>query len=196
MSTDSDTASGPAEKPVATQEDSPEGTAGPGTEKTPEGAVDRASEASPTAEEMLARSEERYVRLYAEFENYKKRTGRENEEFKKYANESLLRELLGVLDNLERAIAHAKENKNGGETLQEGVEMTHKQFLDVLEKFGVKAIPAAGQSFDPAVHQAVSQVETGEVPDGAVAEVFRTGFFFKERVLRPAMVVVAKNKQS
>lgn len=173
--------------------DSPETGAAAGQEAG-EVSDNRAAEAPElTPEEALAQAEEKHIRLYAEFENYKKRTSRENEEFKKYANESLLRELLGVLDNLDRAISHARDSEKG-ETLLEGVEMTHKQFVDTLEKFGVTPIPAAGEVFNPAVHQAVSQVETKDVADGVIAEVFREGFFFKERVLRPAMVVVAKNK--
>ncbi len=195
MSTDSDTAPKPVDASADALEaevDAPAKEAGTGAEDTPENASVDAQE--PTPEEVLAQAQEKHVRLYAEFENYKKRTSRENEDFKKYANESLLRELLGVLDNLERAISHAREAEGGGETLQEGVEMTHKLFIDTLEKFGVTPIPAAGEVFNPAVHQAVSQVEAKAVADGAIAEVFRTGFFFKERVLRPAMVVVAKNK--
>ena len=166
-------------------------------EVTPEQAESAAAEGEeapgPDLTAALADAEDRYLRLRAEFENYKKRTGRENEDFRKYANESLLRELLPVLENLDRAIVHTREADEGIDKLLEGVEMIQKQFMDVLDKFGVKPIPAAGEKFDPSMHQAVSQVETEDLPDGAVAEEFRKGYFYKERVLRPAMVVVAKN---
>ncbi|MDH4229212.1 MAG: nucleotide exchange factor GrpE [Nitrospirota bacterium] len=146
------------------------------------------------AAQAVARlAEERHVRLYAEFENYKKRIARENEDFRKYANEALLRDLLGVVDDLDRAIGHGRAEDGGGKLL-EGVEMIRKQFGDILEKFGVTPVPALGVPFDPAVHQAVSQVESSDHADGAVAEEFRKGYFFHQRVLRPAMVVVAKNK--
>lgn len=144
--------------------------------------------------EALAAAEERHVRLYAEFENYKKRTGRENDEFRKYANEKVLKEMLPVLDNLERAIVHVKEApEEGVGKLLEGVELIRKQFADVLARFDVTPIPARDQPFDPQVHQAVSQQEVEGVPDGSVVEELQRGFFYKERVLRPAMVVVARN---
>lgn len=189
MSTETqDTAPGGNEESAAPEASGAEtGT----TAGAPEGAAEGA-EAAPEAE-ALAAAEQRYVRLYAEFENYKKRIGRENEDFRKYANEGVLKEMLGVLDNLDLAISHGRDADNS-EKMLEGVEMIRKQFMDVLGKFGVSPIPALGEPFNPAVHQAMSQVETTDHPDGAVAEEYRKGYFFHERVLRPAMVVVAKNK--
>ncbi|MFQ5508630.1 MAG: nucleotide exchange factor GrpE [Leptospirillia bacterium] len=150
-------------------------------------------ESEPDPAELLHQATDRYQRLYAEFENYKKRTVRENEEFRKYANESLLRELLTVLDNLDHAIAHTRDAESGDtEKLLEGVEMIQRQFIEALGKFNVTEIAAQGEPFDPSVHQAVSQVETDEHPEGSVAETFRKGYRYNERVLRPAMVVVAK----
>lgn len=183
----------PASKPAEEQKT----PVAAGEEATPEEAREAAPETAE-AQDLSAKleaAEERYLRLYAEFENYKKRTGRENEEFRKYANEGLLKNLLPVLDNLDRAIAHGREgNGNGAEKLLEGVEMIRRQFMDTLEKSGVTPIPALGEAFDPSRHQAVSQVETADAPDGSVTEEYQRGYFFRERVLRPAMVVVARNK--
>lgn len=168
------------------------------SEATDQDAVEVEAEVDPLVEALAAQAEaeERHLHLAAEFENYKKRTRRENDEFKKYANESILKEILGVLDNFDRAIEHIASADEGIEQLKEGVTLIHKQFNDVLEKFNVTYIPAKGVPFDPNVHQAVSQIESTDVPDGHVAEEFRKGFYYKERVLRPAMVVVAKNKAS
>jgi molecular chaperone GrpE len=163
-----------------------------GPEAAPEPPAAGPEGADTGGAEALAAAEERYVRLYAEFENYKKRTGRENEDFRRYANEAVLKELLPVLDNLERAVAHTREAEQGIEKLLEGVELIVKQFGEVLAKFGVSPIPALGKPFDPAVHQAVSQQETADAPEGSVLSELQRGYFYRERVLRPAMVVVAK----
>jgi molecular chaperone GrpE len=182
-------------KPNAPTETPPEAEA---ATAPPEGAPAE-TEAAPVDEavglkDALAAEKDRYVRLYAEFENYKKRTGRETDEFRKYANEKVLKEMLPVLDNLERAIVHVKEApEEGVAKLLEGVELIRKQFADVLARFDVTPIPARDKPFDPQVHQAVSQQETPGVPDGTVVEELQRGFFYKERVLRPAMVVVARS---
>lgn len=176
--------------PDGAQETGPEPTDVP--EVPAEGQEAPEEAAVPSPEDLVKEAEERYVRLYAEFENYKKRTARENEDFRKYANEGVLKEMLGVLDNFERAIAHAKEAEGAGDKLIEGVELIHKQLLDVLGRQGVTPIAALGAPFDPQVHQAVSQQETGEAEAGTVVDEVQRGFFFRERVLRPAMVVVAK----
>src|SRR6266542_689313 len=99
----------------------------------------------------------RYLRLAAEFENYKKRAQRDQEDYTKYANERLLKELLPVLDNLQRALQHAKSDNRGG--VLQGVELTCKQYLEILSRFGVKPISTTvGLPFDPAIHQAVATV--------------------------------------
>jgi molecular chaperone GrpE len=153
-----------------------------------------AEEAAPEA--RIREAEERYVRLYAEFENYKKRTARENEDFRRYANEAVLKEMLPVLDNFERAVSHAKEADGAaGGGLLEGVELIRRQFLDVLGKLGVTPIEAMGRPFDPQVHQAVSQREAADAAAGTVVDELQRGFLFRERVLRPAMVVVARGPQ-
>jgi len=136
--------------------------------------------------------QDKYLRLYAETDNFKKRMSRESAEREKYYNEGILKELLPVLDNLERAIAHAEENGDSGSGLAEGVKMVKKQFTDALAKFGVREVECIGLPFDPATQQAMMQVETGEYDDGTVVEVFQKGYWLNDRILRPAMVTVAK----
>lgn len=152
--------------------------------------------AVPAGELEKARAEaheanDKYLRLYAETENYKKRMAREWVDRERFCNEGLIRELLPVTDNLERALAHADET-GGTEGLVEGVKMVHKQLSDALGKFGVKPVECVGLPFDPASQQAMTQVETDEHDEGTVVQEFQKGYFLHERILRPAMVVVAK----
>lgn len=139
---------------------------------------------------------ERYLRLAAEFENYKKRVQKDQLEYIKYANERLLKDLLPVLDNLQRALEHAQQpgSTNG---LVQGVELTCKQYAEALSRFGVKPIPSVGLPFDPAVHQAVAMVEAkaGQMPNTIVAE-HEKGYYLYDRVLRPAMVTVAASNKA
>ena len=139
---------------------------------------------------------DRLLRLSAEFENYKKRMDRQVEEFKKYANESLLKELLTVVDNLERAISSTDVDK--GVTSEacviEGVEMTLNEILKILKKFDVTPIEAKGKPFDPVYHEAMMQEETDEYPENTVINELQKGYLIHDRLLRPAMVVVSKPK--
>ena len=134
---------------------------------------------------------DRYVRQVAEAENFKKRNARERDDAIRFANEALLRDLLPIIDNLERAIAHAAGSSNGS-SLVEGVEMVLKAFLDVLNKFGVCQISAAGQPFDPAKHEAMAQVATDEHEPNIVIDELHKGYMFRDRLLRPTLVSVAK----
>ncbi len=136
---------------------------------------------------------DRFLRVSAEFENHKKRTAREMAEFRKYANETFVKEMLPVVDNLQRAIASAKEKgaKNGG--LVEGVQLTRKDMLKVFDKFRVKPIEALGEIFDPAYHQAVQQEETENHTDNTIIRELQTGYTIHDRLLRPSMVIVAKS---
>lgn len=148
------------------------------------------------AKEQEAKSNyDRYVRQLAEAENFKKRIARERDEAIRFANEALLRDLLPMIDNLERAIAHASEGENG-KPLVEGVEMVLKGFLDVLGKFGVSQIPAIGQPFDPSKHEAVAQVASDVHEPNAVVEELHKGYMFHDRLLRPALVSVAKASET
>jgi molecular chaperone GrpE len=142
-----------------------------------------------TAEECQA-LQEKYLRLAAEFENYKRLTQRDQRDFHRFANEQVLKEILPVVDNLERAIESAKKNPET-DTIVHGVQLTLKQFLEILSKFGVRQISSIGSAFDPSRHQAVAQVDTKDGPENTVVEEYQKGYLLHERVLRPAMVAVA-----
>jgi molecular chaperone GrpE len=142
--------------------------------------------------EMEAKNNyERLLRQAAELENYKKRSARERDDAIRYANESLLKDLLPVVDNLERAIAHASGGGNG-KPLVEGVEMVLRGLADALAKHGVIPILALGQPFDPTKHEAMSQVETDDHEPNSVVEELHKGYMLRDRLLRPALVSVAK----
>ena len=141
---------------------------------------------------------ERLLRVSAEFENYKKRTAREMAEFNKYANQSLIRELLPIIDNLELAIKAAAEAADGNDAcLLDGVELTRKEILRVFENFHVEPIDALGKPFDPNFHEAVMREESDEHPENTVVNELQKGYLMHDRLLRPSMVVVAmpKNKE-
>ena len=138
---------------------------------------------------------DRYVRQIAETENFKKRTVRERDDAIRFANEMLLKDLLPVIDNLERAIAHATGGENG-KPLVEGVEMVLKGFFDVVNKFGVTQIAAVGQPFDPTKHEAIAQVESDQHQPNVVIEDLHKGYMFRDRLLRAALVSVAKSSKT
>ena len=133
---------------------------------------------------------DKYVRLYAEFENYKKRINKDKEELVRYGNESLIFELLPVIDNLEMALKHSSHDLNAG--IMHGVEITLKELQRVLEKFGLIPIDASGKPFDPTVHHAMTQVERDNVEETTVVEEFRKGYMLQDKVLRPSLVAVSK----
>lgn len=148
------------------------------------------------AKEVEAKSNyDRLLRQAAELENYKKRTARERDDAVRFANESLIKDLLPVVDNLERAIAHAAGGGNG-KPLVEGVEMILRGLLDVLAKHGVSQISATGQPFDPAKHEAMAQVETEIHEPNSVVEELHRGYMLRDRLLRPSLVSVAKAAKS
>lgn len=145
------------------------------------------------AEEDATLSHDRLLRATAEFDNFKKRSERELGEFRKFANERLIKDLLPVMDNLERAIESSTDDAaNSG--IIEGVEMTLKEIYKVLERFNLKCLESEGKAFDPNFHQAVLQEETDEYPDNEVIKVMQKGYILHDRLIRPAMVVVAKAK--
>ena len=139
----------------------------------------------------LQKLNDTYLRLAAEFENYKRRTQRDQQETVRFANEKLLKDLLPTMDNLERALqcGGAQTNSDG---LLQGVELTSKQFLDTLEKSGISQVTSIGEPFDPVKHQAVGQVQSSSVADNYVVDEYQKGYFLRDRMLRPAMVTVAK----
>jgi molecular chaperone GrpE len=134
---------------------------------------------------------DRFLRQAAELDNFRKRASRERDESIRYANEALVKELLPVVDNLERAVAHASGGGNG-KPLVEGVEMVLKGLLDVLAKHGVTQISAAGQPFDPSKHEAIAQVESADHEPNTVVEELHKGYVLRDRLLRPALVSVSK----
>lgn len=144
----------------------------------------------------LNEANDKYLRLYAEMENYKKKVRKDREEFMAYCNEDLMYELLPVMDSLEMALTHSSK---GGEeaqgSLRQGVENTLREFNRTLEKFGLKAIGAVGQPFDPAYHHAMSHIDRSDVEPGNVADEMRRGYLYKEKVLRPSLVAVSKKPQ-
>ena len=146
-------------------------------------------------EEQLSNEKDRFVRLSAEFDNYRKRKQREIDEFKKFATETVFKQFLSVVDNLERAISSAENNKDL-DTLLEGVKLTHKEILKIFQAFNVTPVEAENQKFDPNFHQAVTQKETDEVPENTVTNVLQTGYVLNDRLIRPAMVVVSKKAEN
>jgi molecular chaperone GrpE len=136
---------------------------------------------------------EQLLRTAADLENYKKRAAREKQDAIRHANEALLTRLIPVLDNFEMALA-AVSNTQGGATdsLQQGVSMIQQQLRQSLTEAGLEEINAGGQIFDPNCHEAVSQQETSEVPEGHVLQQLRKGYKLRDRLLRPATVIVAK----
>ncbi len=137
---------------------------------------------------------EKFLRSCAELENFKKRSAREKDEFVKYSSEKMVRELLPVLDNLERAVEHSKASQDFS-GLVEGVEMTLKQFLQCLDKLGVAPVSAIGEGFDPTRHEAIMQVEEGDYDADTVVGEHQKGYILNDRLLRPSLVTVAKGKK-
>lgn len=154
-----------------------------------------ADQLPPIVEQKIkeaAEAQEKYLRTYADFENYRKRTQRDVAEFRKYANEQLAAELLTVVDHLGLALKHAAEAGETGQGLREGVELVYKQIRDVLEKYGIKPFASEGEKFDPAKHDAVMQETTDRAPENTVVQVFQEGYVYHDKVLRHAKVSVAK----
>jgi molecular chaperone GrpE len=147
-------------------------------------------------EEEAKETYDRLLRVSADFENYKKRSAREIEEFRKYANQSLLKEMLSVVDNLELAINSSNDQKKVDKHLVEGLNLTLNEILRVFEKFSVKPIEAQGKTFDPAFHEAVMREESDDFPENTVVSEFQKGYLIHDRLLRPAMVVVAVPKST
>ncbi len=136
---------------------------------------------------------ERLLRTSADFDNFKKRAAREKQEAIKFANESLLQKLVPVLDNLETALTAVQAAEpEAGQSLQAGINMVCQQLKTALAEAGLEEVDATGKPFDPNFHEAVSQRETVEAPEGQVIQQLRKGYKLRERLLRPASVIVAK----
>jgi len=134
-----------------------------------------------------------YMRSQAENDNLKKRFQKEKEEWIKFSNESLIKQLLAVIDNLEKAIS-ASQDENSLHSVRDGVELTLKGLMDTLEKAGLEQVEAKGESFDPNFHQAVSEQDDSSAKPGTVLQELQKGYLLNQRLIRPAMVVVNKNR--
>ena len=141
-------------------------------------------------------SHDRFLRVSAEFENYKKRAAREMNDFRKFANESFVKAMLPVVDNLDRAIESSSVDDHSNSSVVEGVNMTLKEILKIFEQFGVKPFESLGKTFDPALHQAVMQEESDDHPEKTILNELEKGYMMHDRLLRPAMVVVSKKTDS
>jgi molecular chaperone GrpE len=172
------------------------GQGGPaeGESPAPSGTGQTGREGGTAADELsrlqqeVDRHRELYLRKLADFENYRKRQEREMADFRRFANSELIRDCLPVLDNLERALQASGPDTVG---IRTGVELVLKQFKDVLGKYGLIEIDPGGEQFDPSLHEAIQRVETFEVEDNTVLQVALKGYLLGEKLVRPAMVVVA-----
>lgn len=168
----------------------------PDDQKTEQASGADSDDLAAQLEECQKKSEDmqnKLLRLGAEFENYKKRIEREKATILEYAEEHIVRELLAVLDNLERALDQGKENQNYA-ALLEGVELTYKGMKATLEKFGLKALDSKGQPFDPNFHEALAMEASTDVAENHVLNEFQKGYQYKARLVRPAKVIVSKGK--
>lgn len=162
------------------------GSGGEGADAQPQSEED----ALATALKEASENRDRWMRAVAELENYKKRTLQERSKLLKYRNEELLRELLPIVDNMERALAHCDQ---GGrcDPLTEGVGMINNMLRDLLGRFGVTPITALGETFDPNFHEALARIPTRNEPPNKVVEVLEKGYMYQDRLLRPAKVAVS-----
>lgn len=153
---------------------------------------DELESALSVAREEAAALKDQFMRIAAEFDNYKKRAAREYDEFKKYANVSMVKALLPSVDNLERAISASSSADSSGPII-DGVKMVLGDILKVFETFQVKTVESEGKMFNPEFHQAIMQEENADVPENQIVKVFQNGYIMHDRLIRPAMVVVAKS---
>jgi len=160
-----------------------------GASDDPQSAAEVDPEAASKAE--IARLKDQLLRTLADFDNFRKRSRREISDAERIAREELLRELLPVFDNLERASQHAVGSTDF-QSLADGIQIVMRQFLDTLARLGVERVATVGLPFDPAVHEAVQQVESADLPPGSVAQELLAGYHVGDRLIRPAMVVVAR----
>lgn len=175
----------------------------PVTESTPEAAEWKEPAGGGLSREQIAELEagaakaaenwDRYLRAVADLDNFKKRAAREKQEASRYANESLLSRLVPVLDTFDMALAAASGSQGTTiESLKTGITMIRSQLKSALDDAGLEEVDASGKPFDPNWHEAVSQQECADVPEGQVVQQLRKGYKYRERLLRPASVVVAK----
>jgi len=144
----------------------------------------------PDRDKEILELQERIKRLHADFENFRKRKEEEAQEAKKFASEEIIKHLLLIMDNFERALSSSEESKNF-QSLMEGLQMVHRQMKDLFDREGVKAIEALNTPFDPALHQAVMKEDNDSLPDETVMQELQKGYRLKDKVIRPSMVKVS-----
>jgi molecular chaperone GrpE len=169
-----------------------------GEETGPISITGKAADDSAASETEKLRAErdallDRLARLQAEFDNARKRAVREQQEFREFAAADVIRNFLPILDSFERALKAGGDSNSNSNDFRNGIELIYRQFQDALQKIGVQPIVSVGQPFDPRVHEAVEMVDTTDVPDHHVLDELQRGYKYKERLLRPAMVRVARN---
>ncbi len=150
--------------------------------------LEQIKEVQKTAEENY----DLYIRSQAENDNMKKRFQKEKDDLARYSNESLIKQLLSVADNLEKAISHLNDEKSIG-AIREGVELTLKGLMDTLERVGLQAVKSAGEPFDPNFHEGVAGMEDDTVKPGTVLQELEKGYTLNQRLIRPAKVIVSKS---
>jgi molecular chaperone GrpE len=175
------------ETPQADAEDSGEAEGGAGKDATDSALLQKLEKAEREARENY----DKYLRVSAELDNFKKRSAREMEDFRKFSTEKLIKDLLPVVDNLERALLSAEDPAAEKKGIREGVDLTLREILRVLERFGLKSIQSLNEPFDPTYHQAMMQEPRDNVPGNTVVTELQKGYTLHDRLLRPAMVVVS-----
>lgn len=193
-----------SDKEVIDSESQPQPEPSPAREN--ESAATDAGAAAPASEKEWAELKEKaekgqqyyeqLLRMAADLENYKKRAARERQDAVKFANEALLEKFIPILDNFEMAMAAANAPNTSVQSLQAGVGMIHQQLKSAMAEAGLEEIDANGKPFDPNFHEALSQQETADAPEGQVVQQVRKGYKLRERLLRPASVIVAKKPAS
>jgi len=172
--------------------------AGDDSGETPQvGGRESSAPAAESAESQKLKGErdallDRLARMQADFDNARKRAQREQQEFREYASADTVKAILPILDSMERALHASAAEKSD---LRNGVELIYKQLLDALTKLGLRPIPAKGEPFDPRLHEAIEMVDTSEAEDHQILEELQRGYKFKDRLLRPSMVKVARNSK-
>ncbi|MDO9529982.1 MAG: nucleotide exchange factor GrpE [Syntrophales bacterium] len=143
-------------------------------------------------EKEASENHDKFLRIAAELDNYKKRIAKERTDFIKYGNESIVKDMLPIIDSLDRALEHASNSEDFGAFI-EGLKLVQEQFLGCLEKHGVESIQSVGMDFDPNVHEAMLQVESEKYGENKIVEEFEKGYLLNGRLLRPAKVSVSKS---
>lgn len=179
-----------AEKRKENEADTGSGETGLQNEET-EAQLKAAEEAQKKAEEQARENQDKYVRLYAEFENYRKRVLKDKEEAKANAEEKMIQEILPLLDDIQLALQHAEKSADV-KALVEGMKLMQKQVQNALQRLGIETLNSVGQSFDPHIHEAVSGQPSADHAPNTVIQEFRAGYKYKGKLIRPAMVVVSQ----